>query len=1433
MAIVEDHPMAGSSTSPAQILPTMNSTASMMDETDKVAEFIEALDSYNAQNWVALKQDILKYYDADKDTKKYRVEDLTKLVQHCKKQRIRNLAEWRHYGRKFITIGGWLLRKTKINSDAYATQYWSGIPRNLRDEINAAAEGLLQRDQFDSHVANSDSDNDSGSDTDSESSDDSDDLKDMHNRIKKKARYRKGKGRLSVSQSESSSSEDDIPVARIRSHKSQKNKVKGKSEPEIESMIKELNSMSAHDPSYAVLVLWALKIDPNVLKVVRAPEAGPAVAPPQLGGPPPSQYFPPRTNPTFQRQAPLHMQLQPGYAPPWQFNGSPQVQTSHVSTATRGDVELWEPSSASEWEGECPEEGDEDLLAAAVVDNWGRNQMSYIFPAERVEKHTLAKREQVMDGVYVPAQLKPGAPKNNVTSNKENTPDKHVTAPTTRSKSRTSNPMPTEGRSRAPGNTPRSLTKLSPAAITKPTVKPTPQKTGPKAQVPGESRRPEFDGQNDDDILDNEQPHKHRTDRQQVQSRNHGPVVNNTAKLNDSYPKHVIVTRQSEITSFTKPVDILNRILNSRMELCIGEIMGISKEISSMISDKMKLRPQRSDNPTSKVLLVATSFVVKDRGTLIKLIMQCDGPPFAAIIDTGSMVNIAGAPFEMLLGRPWQRDNLITIDEQISGTYIIFKDAEEEVEIRVTEELQGDDNNTDRDWHAYLIDAGTGSSITEISEEDDQSGSNSIRPMLTTDEYPAKAYIDNVTLRLDTDRPGISCESRLLCLQSEIVSISLGDLGYLRRKNHLCPLILSTDHGFQLGPGRDPADEPYTDYVFLHAGLTNVSIFPTATSPVNTFVCIFNQQSSPLPVPWLLPYIGALSSTVPTALPVPSTIKLAPKHPLMRGHASRIPRPAAGKRGPVSPSCIPSMSQSTPTMSISDPRPSLTLRAGTTSGVTSVTAARSTSPPTTSNMRRSLRLAALPKLRAASDTSPTPEPRRFKRRRATSSDGDYQPAPYRNNQRRQGSPMDEGFDQEWEELRDEILDDIQWTCLAVAVCHNFGWQAREWPWAGLAAARGWVAGPGGWPKMLHSGVQDSIQDIYWFGEARDFGLPSYDHSNTLPQLSALPPALPPTPPCSPILKPQVRLPAALPVLSQALTPAELLLSIGRSPAIPLARPTKQPLPEWPTHTQPLADFVAPPVAVFNVNIGPTITTTISSTADQEDGVAAQDIAPPPEKKLTVLAAYHNRPLPLETQSLTPAHFTPGPIPLIHCDDSDMDDSDSSSDADTEPASPATLQQRIDLFAKGRSVNRFGLLSVLGAEASRLDQSNGGVDTDTIYECQLHRTIRRVQGLRNEQTDNADVSRAAAIHAAGGEGQGRAMARAYPHPPYVRRTQDLDTATEDSDVSPTVSNSHRQDQDPNDSNSGPPPLIPIRPTRIPQCRARPRNYIDPRLLPIGI
>ena len=101
----------------------------------KVTEFIQALPSYSEKKWEQLKADLLKYYDADLDNKKYRVMDLVKMVKGCKEKKMKNLSAWREYGRKFITVGGWLLKKNKISVEEYATYYWNGIPRALRIKL--------------------------------------------------------------------------------------------------------------------------------------------------------------------------------------------------------------------------------------------------------------------------------------------------------------------------------------------------------------------------------------------------------------------------------------------------------------------------------------------------------------------------------------------------------------------------------------------------------------------------------------------------------------------------------------------------------------------------------------------------------------------------------------------------------------------------------------------------------------------------------------------------------------------------------------------------------------------------------------------------------------------------------------------------------------------------------------------------------------------------------------------------------------------------------------------------------------------------------------------------------------------------------------------------------------------------------------------------
>jgi hypothetical protein len=136
---------------------------------------------------------------------------------------------------------------------------------------------------------------------------------------------------------------------------------------------------------------------------------------------------------------------------------------------------------------------------------------------------------------------------------------------------------------------------------------------------------------------------------------------------------------------------------------------------------------------------------------LIKITLECDGKPIEAVIDTGSQLNIASekvyksiirrpldksasismsdanggkgvlggivenvpldygavrtranvyvgahVPFDLLLGRPWQRGNMVSIDELQDGTYLVFKDPQT-LEIRHTVLVTPDGTNPDWD----------------------------------------------------------------------------------------------------------------------------------------------------------------------------------------------------------------------------------------------------------------------------------------------------------------------------------------------------------------------------------------------------------------------------------------------------------------------------------------------------------------------------------------------------------------------------------------------------------------------------------------------------------------------------------------------------------------------------------------------------------------
>ncbi|KAG2747590.1 hypothetical protein P692DRAFT_20736123 [Suillus brevipes Sb2] len=163
-----------------------------------VTEFVEGLASFQTPNWSKLKSDILKYYDADLDTKRYRKKDLISYIKTTHNKKIPNLTAWKKYVRGFIHIGGWLEQANKLTTKEYASYFWEGIYKKLRakiesclmasepdrdltltfpvDKVIATAEKLLHCDRFDADLLLSEVDSDSESDSSTkETSDNSSD----------------------------------------------------------------------------------------------------------------------------------------------------------------------------------------------------------------------------------------------------------------------------------------------------------------------------------------------------------------------------------------------------------------------------------------------------------------------------------------------------------------------------------------------------------------------------------------------------------------------------------------------------------------------------------------------------------------------------------------------------------------------------------------------------------------------------------------------------------------------------------------------------------------------------------------------------------------------------------------------------------------------------------------------------------------------------------------------------------------------------------------------------------------------------------------------------------------------------------------------------------------------------------------------------------
>ena len=77
----------------------------------KVREVLEGLPAFSGNQWSDFVDDVRKYFEADKEAKRYKINDVEVYVRKMKKHSMKTLEDWNRYNRGFIRIVGWLKRE--------------------------------------------------------------------------------------------------------------------------------------------------------------------------------------------------------------------------------------------------------------------------------------------------------------------------------------------------------------------------------------------------------------------------------------------------------------------------------------------------------------------------------------------------------------------------------------------------------------------------------------------------------------------------------------------------------------------------------------------------------------------------------------------------------------------------------------------------------------------------------------------------------------------------------------------------------------------------------------------------------------------------------------------------------------------------------------------------------------------------------------------------------------------------------------------------------------------------------------------------------------------------------------------------------------------------------------------------------------------------
>ena len=124
------------------------------------------------------------------------------------------------------------------------------------------------------------------------------------------------------------------------------------------------------------------------------------------------------------------------------------------------------------------------------------------------------------------------------------------------------------------------------------------------------------------------------------------------------------VPRKSAVSAHVDLMAVLTWLLSTPVQLQIGEILGVSKELLGLLSDSIK---HKTGKP-----LVASSFLTNTWGLLIKLQMECEGKPLITIIDTGSQLNVVSKlAWKEAIWQPMDITKTLTMNDTNGGESVL------------------------------------------------------------------------------------------------------------------------------------------------------------------------------------------------------------------------------------------------------------------------------------------------------------------------------------------------------------------------------------------------------------------------------------------------------------------------------------------------------------------------------------------------------------------------------------------------------------------------------------------------------------------------------------------------------------------------------------------------------------------------------------------